>query len=85
MGKLIHLPNIDRELECKLEESGVTTPEELIMKGSRNIFVKIKSIDSSANFDMLLALEGAVRGVLTNELPSSEVEELKTFMEIFNR
>jgi len=85
MSKLIHLPNIDRDLEQKLLNSGITTPEELIEKGSRNIFVKIKSNDSSANFDMLLSLEGAVRGILLEELEKKDIEELKMFMEVFNR
>lgn len=85
MSKLIHLPNIDRELENKLLNSGITSPEQLREKGSRNVFVKIKSTDSSANFQMLLALEGAINGVLTEDLKASDVEELKIFMEIFNR
>lgn len=85
MSKLLHLPNISRDLENKLINSGVSTPELLREKGSRNVFVKIKSIDSSADFKMLLALEGAIQGVLAEELKESEVTELKLFMEIFNR
>ncbi|MCF8366485.1 MAG: TfoX/Sxy family protein [Bacteroidales bacterium] len=85
MSKLIHLPNIDRELEEKLLNSGISSPEKLREKGARNVFVKIKSTDSSANFQMLLALEGAIKGVLIDELKANDVEELKIFMEIFNR
>ena len=85
MSKLIHLPNISREIEEKLINSGISTPELLREKGSRNVFVKIKSIDSSADYKMLLALEGAIQGILAEELKEDEVSELKIFMEIFNR
>lgn len=85
MNKLIHLPNIDRELELKLTAAGITKPEQLREKGSRHVFVKIKSIDSSACFDMLVSLEGAVQGKLIDELGENEIDELKHFMEIFNR
>ncbi len=85
MGKLLHLPNIDSELESKLTKAGISTTELLREKGSRHAFVKIKSFDSSACFEMLLALEGAVQGKLTDDLDDSVVDELKVFMEIFNR
>ena len=65
--------------------SGISTPEILREKGSRNVFVKIKLNNSSADYKMLLALEGAIQGILAEELKESDVIELKMFMEIFNR
>ena len=85
MSKLIHLPNIDSELESKLIKAGVSSPEMLREKGSRHAFVKIKTEDSSACFEMLLAIEGAIQGKLTEDLKDNEVDELRLFMEIFNR
>lgn len=85
MSRLIHLPNINSELEQKLLNVGISTPELLRERGSRNVFVKVKMMDSSACFDMLLALEGAVKGVLTEDISQDERDELKTFMEIFNK
>ncbi len=85
MSKLIHLPNISSELEQKLLQVNVDTPDKLREKGSRNAFVRIKTIDSSACYDMLLALEGAVQGVLIEELDPTIRQELKKFMEIFNQ
>ena len=85
MGKLLHLPNIGQELEKKLLAAGIDSPERLREKGSRNAFVKIKTTDSSANFDMLLSLEGAVQGLLSDELEIQTTSELKEFMEIFNQ
>ncbi len=66
MGKLLHLPNIGQELEKNLLAVGIESPEMLREKGSRNTFVKIKTIDSSACFNMLLSLEGAVQGLLSD-------------------
>jgi len=85
MGKLLHLPNISQELENKLLSVGIDAPEMLREKGSRNVFVKIKTIDSSACFDMLMALEGAVQGLLSDELDRKTRTELTEFMEVFNQ
>ncbi len=85
MSKLIHLPNINQELELQLLNSGISTPEILRNKGSRNIFFQLKTMDSSACFETLLALEGAIRGILIEEISDETKQELKSFMEIFNR
>jgi len=85
MSKLLHLPNISRELEAKLLAVGIDSPELLREKGSRNVFVKIKTIDSSACYLMLLSLEGAIQGLLSDDLDQQTVNELMEFMEIFNQ
>ncbi len=85
MGKLMHLPNISRELEEKLLAAGIDSPEKLREKGSRNVFVQIKTMDSSACYNMLLSLEGAVQAKLVEDLDDGVRNELKIFMEIFNQ
>ncbi len=85
MSKLLHLPNISRELEQKLLAVGIDSPDKLREKGSRNVFVKIKTIDSSACYKMLLSLEGAIQGTLSDDLNKETVNELMEFMEIFNQ
>lgn len=85
MSKLVHLPNIDKTLEAKLLSVGVDSVEKLREKGSRHVFLLIKSKWSAACYKMLLALEGAVQGVLAEDLEPAIKEELKSFMEIFNR
>lgn len=85
MSKLIHLANIDSELESKLMKAGITSPEMLREKGSRHVFLRVKTNDSSACFGMLLAIEGAIQGKLVEDLRESEVEDLEHFIEIFNR
>lgn len=85
MGKLLHLPNINHQLEQKLMAAGIETPEMLREKGSRNVFLRIKTLDSSACYNMLLSLEGAVQGLLADDLDEEVKEELRSFMEIFNQ
>jgi DNA transformation protein len=85
MSKLIHLPNIDKNLEHRLLKVGITSAETLRIKGSRNVFFQLKTTDSSVCFETLLALEGAIRGILVDELKPETKLELKAFMEIFNR
>lgn len=85
MKKLSHLPNISLQLEARLVATGIDTPDKLREKGSRNAFMKIKMMDSSACFNMLLSLEGAIQGRLMEELDEATKLELKQYMEIFNR
>jgi len=85
MKKLSHLPNISLQLEARLVATGIDTPDKLRQKGSRNAFMKIKMMDSSACFNMLLSLEGAIKGRLMEELDEATKLELKQYMEIFNR
>ncbi len=85
MGKLSNLPNISSDMEAKLTAAGIDTPEKLREKGSRNAFMRVKMIDSAACYNMLLSLEGAIRGQLLEELDSDIRQELKVFMEIFNQ
>lgn len=85
MSKLIHLPNINQFLEQQLLNAGISSPEMLRIKGSRNVFFQLKTIDSGVCFDTLLALEAAVEGIPVEELKIETIQELKLFMEIFNR
>lgn len=79
MGKLSNLPNIGKSVEEQLNEVGIKTAEELIEAGSRNAWLKIKSIDDSACINRLYALEGAIRGVRWHSLDDSIKKELKEF------
>jgi len=85
MEKLVHLKNINQSLVEKLKLAGIDSPEKLREKGSRHVFVKIKTFDSGACYKMLLALEGAIQGVNIEDLNPKIKEELMDFMTIFNR
>lgn len=79
MGKLAQLPNIGPAVEQQLGEVGIRTYEQLKQAGSRQAWLYIKSIDSSACLNRLYALEGAIQGVKKTLLSLEEKAELKAF------
>ncbi|HEX3075420.1 MAG TPA: TfoX/Sxy family protein [Lachnospiraceae bacterium] len=83
MGELSQLINIGKEVEKQLNQVGINTYEELKEIGSKQAWLKIKSIDDSACIHRLYALEGAIREVKKSELPVNVKEELKEFYQIY--
>lgn len=81
MGELSKLPNIGKVVEEQLNAVGINTVEELKAAGSREAWLKIQQIDSSACIHRLLALEGAIEGVKKTMLPENVKKELKAFYE----
>lgn len=81
MGELSKLPNIGKEIEHQLEETGIHSPEQLRQLGAEKAWLKIRQIDESACMHRLLALEGAVWGVKKTLLPQNRKDELKKFYE----
>lgn len=83
MGELSKLTNIGKEVEKQLNQVGIRTYEELKEIGSKQAWLKIKSIDDSACIHRLYALEGAIREVKKSELPINVKDELKEFYQIY--
>ena len=79
MGELAKLPNIGQTVERQLNEAGITTRKQLEEIGSKKAWLLIQEIDESACIHRLLALEGAIRGIKKNLLPTDVKEELKEF------
>ncbi len=79
MSELIKLPNIGREIERQLNEVGITTFEQLTDMGSKQAWLRIKSIDDSACLNRLYGLEGAIRGIRWHNLSEEVKAELKEF------
>ena len=84
MATLSDLPNIGKTLEEKLFKVGISTPQELMNNGSENALLKIRSIDESACFNMLCALEGAIQGIRWHGLSAERKDELKQFLKMKN-
>ncbi|MEZ5198296.1 MAG: TfoX/Sxy family protein [Bacteroidales bacterium] len=82
MASLSDLPNIGKTLEEKLVKAGITTPQELIDTGSEKALLLIRTIDESACFNMLCALEGAIQGIRWHGLSKERKEELKQFLKL---
>ena len=76
MGELSKQPNIGAVVEEQLNQVGITTLEELKEAGSRQAWLRILAIDSSACIHRLYSLEGAIRGI---KKPQDVKDDLKEF------
>lgn len=83
MGEISKLPNIGAVVEGQLEQVGITTYEQLRETGSKQAWLKIQSIDSSACIHRLYSLEGAIRGIKKTQLPADVKADLKDFYNHF--
>jgi len=79
--ELIEMPNIGKEVSKKLIAIGIGTPEKLMELGSKEAFIRIKTIDNTACFSMLQGLEGAIQGVRWHHLPEPVKKDLKQFFD----
>jgi DNA transformation protein and related proteins len=76
------LPNIGKELACKLKQIGINSPEELKAAGTEQVFIQLKIIDPGACFSELCAIEGAIADIRWHYLSSVRKQELKQFFAI---
>jgi DNA transformation protein len=83
MGELANLPNIGKSVEEQLNQVGITTFDQLKEIGSKQAWLKIKAIDSSACIHRIYALEGAIQGIKKSQLSTAAKEELKDFVNAF--
>ncbi|WP_027398448.1 TfoX/Sxy family protein [Anaerovorax odorimutans] len=83
MSELPKLPNIRKILEEQLLQVGIDTPEKLKEVGSKQAWLSIKTIDPSACYNRLCALEGAIQGVRWHFLSDDVKHELKEFYNSF--
>lgn len=79
MGQLQKLPNIGKVVEGLLTAVEINTPEELLTIGSKEAFLRIRSVDPTACLNMLYGLEGAVQGIRDTKLSPETKQDLKTF------
>ena len=66
-------------MEEQWNQVGITTLEELKETGSRQAWLRILAIDSSACIHRLYSLEGAIRGIKKSQLPQDVKDDLKEF------
>jgi len=75
---LTALPNIGNTLAEKLTAAGIGSYEELLALGSLKTALKIHDgLDPGACYNMLYAIEGAIRGVRWHTIPKDERDKLK--------
>lgn len=83
MGELSKLKNIGIVVEEQLNQTGIHTAEELKNIGSRQAWLNIKAIDTSACYNRLCALEGAIQDIRWHDLPAEVKNDLKAFYTSF--
>lgn len=82
--KFSSCPYLDQELSGKLSQVGIVDLRTLRMYGSRNVFFKLKSRFPDINPDVILILEGAVRGINPKSLDRELQKELNDFIRMFS-
>lgn len=81
MDELTDLPNIGPVLAAKLREFGITSRDELARVGSVGAMLRIWRGSRIVRFNMLYALEGAIRGVRWHSIPADERARLRDELE----
>lgn len=81
MNRLSDLPNIGAALEEKLKRVGIETIEKFKNVGSKEAFLRIKTLDDGACVNTLYALEGAMQGIRWHYLSEEDKRELKSFFQ----
>ncbi|MCJ7702467.1 MAG: TfoX/Sxy family protein [Anaerolineales bacterium] len=77
MDELTRLPNIGPVLAAKLKQIGVHSFDQLVEIGCVEALLRIGERDESACYNMLYALEGAVRGIRWHAIPKDDREKIK--------
>lgn len=84
MKHLSDLPNIGKELESLLQESGIKSIEQLKELGAERVFMQLDLKNKSACINKLLAIEGAIQGIRWHGLDKYRKEELKIFLKQYD-
>lgn len=79
MDTLTELPNIGKITAALLTATDIDTPEKLVKIGSKEAFLRIRTLDPTACLHMLYGLEGAVQGIRDTALTAETKQDLKSF------
>lgn len=79
MGDLVKLPNVGKKLEEQLIFVGINNAKELREIGSKEAWLRIKKVDSSACYNCLCGLEGAIQNIRWHYLDDKTKNNLKEF------
>ena len=77
MDDLSKLPNIGKILSDKLHRIGLNNYDDLVAMGSIEAVLRIGQKDKSACYNMLFAIEGAIRGVRWHSMLKEDRAQLK--------
>ena len=75
---LASLPNIGDVLAEKLATAGISSYDDLVSLGSVEVALKIRDgVDPGTCYNMLYAIEGAIRGMRWHNISKEERSQLK--------
>ena len=77
MNELMKLSNIGEVLADKLIKVGIDSYDKLVELGSVSTVIRIGETDTTACYNMLYALEGAIRGVRWHAIPKEDRKIIK--------
>ena len=77
MTDLTSLPNIGGKLADELQRVGIATAEQLVELGSVKAALRITRGRPHTGYNMLYALEGAIRGVRWHALPREDMDRVR--------
>jgi DNA transformation protein len=78
--KLSGMKNLGKVAEEKLNEVGISTPDDLCKVGAENAFLQVRDlVDNGACLHFLTALEGAIEDVPKKDISNARKTELKDF------
>jgi DNA transformation protein len=77
LGDLTQLPNIGPTLARKLQAIGIQSLDELKEIGTIDAVLQIGVQDTSACYNMLYAIEGAIQGIRWHSIPKDARAQLK--------
>jgi DNA transformation protein len=77
MEDLTKLPNIGEVLAKKLHNVGVHSYDDLIDIGSVEATLRIVGSDPFGYYNMLYAIEGAIRGIRWHDIPKEDRKFIK--------
>lgn len=79
MNNFQNIPNIGKVLAYKLENVGYHTLEDLLSEGSKKVFLRLYTLDSTICINHLFAIEGAILGIRWHDISKIRKNELREF------
>ena len=83
MDELQKLDNIGPKIAEQLNAVGIYTYDELVSAGSKEAWLRIRTIDPSACVNRLMSLEGAIQQLRWHDLPEADKAHLKVFYQAY--
>lgn len=84
MEELKGMPNVGKITIKRLKNVGITTGDELISLGSKEVYKKLLAYEGDTCLDTLYGLEGAVEGIRWCNLSDNTKKDLKSFFREIN-